>query len=68
MAIGHTRLRQVKSKDATNLLRWVNQLPFKIEIKAGPTLENKVWSLFYVLPESDLVPKNFVRMLVIDLD
>jgi len=28
-------------------------LPYKIEIKRGPSLEKDTWFLFFVLPESE---------------
>ena len=36
----------------------VNQLPFKIEIKGAPVLNGKIWYLFFILPESELLDFN----------
>jgi hypothetical protein len=47
-----TRLRYISAKTAAALTAAVSALPFKVEIKGGPTLRGGRWYVFFVLPEN----------------
>jgi hypothetical protein len=51
MAIKSTRLRYISARKLNDLISYVNNLPFKIEIKGNPVLEGRLWVLFFILPE-----------------
>lgn len=53
MAARSTRLRYVTSRDLDLLLRWVELLPFKIEIKGQPTKNGNRWIMFFVPTEEE---------------
>ena len=46
-----TRLHYISSKDPDAIVSFVNQLPYKIEIKSGPTVVKGVFYLWYILPD-----------------
>jgi hypothetical protein len=46
-----TQLRYAFSKDPDVLIQWVNALPFKVELKSGPTMFRNRFYLFFVLQE-----------------
>ena len=62
MAISSTRLRYISSGDLDELMAFVSLLPFKIEIKGAPSLVNKKWFLFFVIPEIDGFEWNSVNL------
>lgn len=67
--IVHTQLRALQSKSLETLLFFVNTLPFKIEIKGQPILNNKKkYVLFFVIPENIGVEHVLKSALLLDLD
>jgi len=58
----NTRLRYISSKKIENLIRYVNGLPYRIEIKGGPVYDGKQWSLFFVLPDDLLKEMKFGKL------
>lgn len=61
-----TRLRFVASKDLGLITRWVESLPFKIEIKGNPVKDKGKWYLFFNLPEEE--NPTFKKLITGDLD
>lgn len=55
MSIEKTRIRYIASRDIDKIMQAVNALPFKIEVKGAPTFDGKMWRLFFILPESELL-------------
>lgn len=55
MSISNTRIRYIASKDINKVINAVNSLGFKIEIKGAPVYDGKLWRLFFILPESELI-------------
>jgi len=51
----YTRLRYICSKTPADLIKYINNLPYKVEIKGNPVLFKGKMYLYFVLPESDLV-------------
>ena len=46
-----TQLRYVFSKNPDKIVEWVNNLPFKIEVKSGPIVSGGKFYLFFILAE-----------------
>ena len=61
-----TRLRYLTSKDKDILSEAVESLPFKVEIKGAPILENKKWVIWFVLPEDDIPQVKKFRSMELD--
>ena len=57
-----TRLRYAKAKDPEALVKWVNGLGFRIEIKGAPVKDGKFWFLWFILPESPQIKMNNVEV------
>jgi len=58
MEIRSTRLRFVSAKDPVDLSTFISALPFKVEIKGGPTVRDDRWYLFFVIPDNVLEFNN----------
>lgn len=53
-SIKHTRLRVLSFKNQIELVKYVNSLTFKIEIKEI-SKDGSRWHLFFVLPENPTI-------------
>ena len=53
MASLGTHLRHIIASDAELLERTLESLPFKVEIKGGPILNEGDWWLWFTIDESD---------------
>jgi len=50
-----TKLRYIASRDPKKIVKYVNELiPYKIEIKGSPVLNNKKWFLWFNLPDKPI--------------
>lgn len=58
----NTRLRYARSKDPDALVKWVNGLGFKIEIKGAPVKDGKFWYLWFILPENFHIKMNNIEV------
>ena len=55
--VKQTRLRFISTKNAGDLVSFLERLPFKVEIKGGPVPMDGRWFLFFVIPDN---VKDFV--------
>jgi len=52
---GGTKLYFVKSKNPELITNYVRMLPYKIEIKSGPTFAKDFFYLFYILADDSKI-------------
>lgn len=52
-----TELRYIRSKDIDLIIRYINVLPYMVELKGGITRDGKKYLQSFVLPE-DLLTKE----------
>jgi hypothetical protein len=51
--INHTRLRFIRAKKVETIIKYVNQLGYKIEIKGGITWDGKKYLLAFIPPDEE---------------
>lgn len=46
-----TQYRYVASKNLDTIIFWINNLPYKVELKGGATKSGAKWYQFFVVPD-----------------